>query len=92
MKKNDSKFSRSVEGTTGETKYTDQIATAIVLTAAKDYKKALADGDKFNAHSCENFFMSNWFEMLSNMDGMYLVNSIRKELGFRAIEKRKVCF
>ena len=63
------------------------LANAIIIQAAKDYKTAL----KHNAHNpmeiehnvsikdLERFFCSEWFSVLSAVDGKILMNRIKSE-------------
>ena len=58
---------------------------AIVLQAVDDYRRAL-DGksyDKVPPHKTinevERFFRSNYFRMLTKIDGEYLIYQLRKE-------------
>jgi len=60
------------------------LAVAIVERAIFDYRKALRRlkldtedvfaGDE--AASCEQFFMSDWFKILTNLDGKFVIDSI----------------
>ena len=61
------------------------LANAIILQAVKDYRKALK-GLSLNGESstaviadCERFFRSEWYRQLTNVDGEYLIATIRKE-------------
>ena len=63
------------------------LANAIILQAVKDYRKALR-GFSLNGKSStaviaeyERFFRSEWFRVLTNVDGEYLIINIRKEYG-----------
>ena len=65
----------------------ENLANAIILQAVKDYRKALR-GFSLNGKSstaviaeCERFFRSEWFRVLTNVDGEYLIINIRKEYG-----------
>jgi len=61
------------------------LANAIVELAVKDYRKALKQHylhpDKQECEdevaSLERFFRSGWYEMLTDLDGEYLMNSVR---------------
>lgn len=61
------------------------LANAIIETAVRDYKTALkyhyAHPDKKeyadDVESLERFFRSGWYEMLTDLDGEYLMNGIR---------------
>jgi hypothetical protein len=61
------------------------LANAIVLQAVVDYRKAL-NGNSYNAQpsgkivaKLEKFFHSDWFAILTTVDGDYLIDQIRKE-------------
>ena len=63
------------------------LANAIIIQAADDYRVALRRL-KLNRMSreylqvkedCERFFQSEWFEVLSNVDGNMIMNRIQKE-------------
>jgi len=63
----------------------EQVANAIILQAVKDYRSALGGGT-VNGKSpgdmiaeCERFFLSDWFMVLTNLDGEALKDKIRKE-------------
>ena len=65
----------------------ENLSNAIVLQAVKDYRKALK-GFSLNGKSstavivdCERFFRSDWYRQLTNVDGEYLMTTIRKECG-----------
>lgn len=62
------------------------LANAIVELAVKDYKKALKQHHRFPGNkeyadevaSLERFFRSGWYGMLTNLDGEYLMASVRR--------------
>ncbi len=63
------------------------LANAIIVQAADDYRVSLRRL-KLNRMSrefqmmkeeCERFFQSEWFEVLTNLDGTTIMNRIRKE-------------
>ena len=63
------------------------LANAIIIQAADDYRVALRRL-KLNRMSreyrqvkedCERFFQSEWYEVLSNVDGKMIMNRIQKE-------------
>ena len=68
----------------------EDLSNAIILQAVKDYRSALAGGSVNGRDSktviaeCERFFQSEWFNVLTNADGMIIIANIRKEF-----EKRK---
>lgn len=63
----------------------EEISNAIILQAVEDYREAL----KGNAvgrrpadivlRECENFFLSDWFEALTTVDGDALLRTLRDE-------------
>ena len=61
------------------------LCNAIIEQAAKDYRNALAkirvDGkpSSWVIQDCENFFHSQWFSELTNVDGDYLIRKLREE-------------
>lgn len=72
----------------------EQLADAIVLRACDDYRVAVLDArrrpkDKrqqkrkevaaFEMEKLEHFFRSDWFSLLSDLDGDYLIKEIRKQ-------------
>ncbi len=64
------------------------LADAIILQAVKDYRKALKKLSKFPDHdgaiaekdSCERFFRSNWYGVLTTIDGEMLISKLQKEV------------
>lgn len=63
-------------------KITDQgardLAAAICINAARDYKEALRTDNKAEAARCENFFRSAWFQALSGIiDGERAIQYLR---------------
>ena len=63
----------------------ENLANAIIVQAVKDYRKALS-GVSLNSRpsacvitECERFFRSEWFRELTDVDGEYLIKTIRKE-------------
>jgi len=66
----------------------ENLINAIILQAVKDYRKALK-GFSLNGKpstaviaDCERFFRSEWYRQLTNVDGEYLISTIRKEFDF----------
>lgn len=62
------------------------LANAIVLEAVRDYREALRcyrrNGEENDEmRRCERFFRSAWYEMLTEVDGEYLIEQLRKEAG-----------
>ena len=63
----------------------EDLSNAIILQAVKDYRRALS-GCNVNGRDsksviaeCERFFQSEWFNVLTNVDGMIIIANIRKE-------------
>ena len=64
----------------------ERLAAAIVVQAVKHYKGALrkeargkaTDSTQGTIVSCEHFFKSDWFQMLSDLDGVALMQKVRK--------------
>ena len=67
----------------------ENLANAIILTAAKDYRVALkslksnprnrsAQDEKV---TIERFFRSQWYSALTNVDGEMLIRSLQREVG-----------
>jgi hypothetical protein len=70
-----------------DTCYTN-LANAIIIQAAKDYKKALRRLKKFprdkevrhTKRDCERFFRSGWFERLTDLNGEVLIRKLNEEV------------
>ena len=65
-----------------------ELANAIVLSAVKDYRKALKRLKKFPwdessrimKKECERFFRSGWFAVLTSIDGEVLIEKLKAEV------------
>lgn len=65
----------------------EKLANAIVVQAANDYmtnlrKKKRNPGSASAEHDireCERFFCSDWYQVLTSVDGAYLMDRLRKE-------------
>lgn len=63
------------------------LANAIIVQAADDYRVSLRrlKLNRMNREylqmkkECEDFFLSQWFEVLTNVDGKMIMNRIQKE-------------
>lgn len=55
-----------------------ELAAAIVERAVWDYRNALKYKKKSEIHSLEKFFLSGWFELLSDYDGDEIMRIIRR--------------
>ena len=66
----------------------ENLANAIIISAAKDYRVALrrqmrhpgGQEKKHTVDRLESFFRSAWFGVLTDVDGEYLMARIRKEV------------
>jgi hypothetical protein len=67
-----------------------ELANSIVLTAVEDYRELLKyDIDHFRKNGylvtrkeIEKFFMSEWFTILTHLNGTSVMNRLRKEYGY----------
>ena len=65
------------------------LANAIIIQAAKDYRAALrrqrrnpdSEAARRVISEVERFFRSKWFTCLTEVKGEYLIERIRKEVG-----------
>ena len=68
----------------------ENLASAIVITAAKDYRDALQsltrnknnDKAKRMKEEVERFFNSDWYSVLTDLDGAFLMRKIQEEVGY----------
>ena len=66
----------------------EKLANAIVVQAANDYRAALRKkkGNPRNSemlrnvNEIERFFRSGWYQVLTTVDGEYLMDKIRQEI------------
>lgn len=66
----------------------EQLANAIVLMAAKDYRDALKKLKKRSRYDpakdviaeVERFFHSEWYRELTSVDGNFLIEKLRSEV------------
>lgn len=69
------------------------LADAVIIRAAKDYKRAIRVlkknynpmSDKYisaqkSARECERFFLSEWFGMLTNLDGATILRKLQEDV------------
>lgn len=67
----------------------ENLANAIVLQAVKDWRKAvktLKKRPRYQAakqmkDECERFFLSDWFEELTSVDGSVILRKLKQEAG-----------
>ena len=65
----------------------EKLANAIILSAVKDYriarkklkKRPKNEDAKLMVEDCERFFCSEWFQVLSNIDGKALLERLKEE-------------
>ena len=65
-----------------------ELANAIIVTAAKDYRKALRKQEKdpsnvaarIRIEEVENFFRTAWYRLLTTVDGETLIRQLREEV------------
>ena len=64
----------------------EELANAIIIQAVKDYRAALRDKKKSHQElrehkirECEKFFRSEWFEILTKLNGELLLNRLQEE-------------
>lgn len=66
----------------------ENLANTIVLQAVRDYRTALKslklnpsnESAKIEKENIERFFQSDWYKVLTSVDGEYLIRAIRKEV------------
>lgn len=71
-----------------------QLMAAIVVRAVKDYRKILrktklTDKDKAKKLELEQFFKSDWGEMLSGLDGDFCIKRIEESVVKKKRQKQK---
>lgn len=67
----------------------ENLANAIVLQAVKDWRKAaktLKKRPRYQAakqmrDECERFFLSDWFEELTSVEGRVILRKLKQEAG-----------
>lgn len=65
----------------------EKLANAIIVQASKDYMTNLrkkkrnprSASAEHDIRECERFFRSDWYQVLTSVDGEYLMNRLRKE-------------
>lgn len=66
-------------------------ANAIVVSAVDDWKRSklklskpsLASRQALDtSRSCERFFLSPWFNMLTGLDGKYVLSQLKRNYGY----------
>lgn len=57
----------------------EDLANAIIIQAAKDYRNALRRVQPEKVAVLEKFFSSEWYRALTDVDGSYLIWKIKEE-------------
>lgn len=57
----------------------ENLANAIICSAADDYRKALRYSDEESQKSLEDFFYSGWFNILTDVEPKKLLSMLRDE-------------
>ena len=57
----------------------DALANAIIIQACKDYRRAIESFNIYEMRQIRHFFHSQWFKMLSEVDGDYIIERIERE-------------
>jgi len=55
------------------------LSAAIIERALLDYRTALTEKDEDKIRECERFLRSQWFDLLSDLDGEKLISMMREE-------------
>lgn len=73
----------------------EELANAVILLAVKDWRMAAKTLKRKPDHfialhrqsECERFFRSRWFGKLTRLDGVMLLEELRKEVENRGCER-----
>jgi len=57
----------------------ENLANAIIERAVTDYRIALAKKEEGKAKVLEKFFRSEWYHILTNVDGEFIISRVRSE-------------
>lgn len=63
-----------------------ELANAIIIQAVKDYRRASSPQMR---REIKRFFLSDWFMVLSNVDGKRILKRLEQERGVKKYGKRK---
>lgn len=62
----------------------EDLANAVIIQAVNEYRGLLSGSIKpkpdVNIPKLEKFFKSEWFRVLTNMDGATIMNRVRREI------------
>lgn len=56
------------------------LQAAIIKQAIYDYKRAVTDGNKYQAKSLEKWFTSEWGQMVCAGNGVYILEKAKAEI------------
>lgn len=59
----------------------EELASAIVCEAIKDYDKAICTGNKKKEYEVERFFKSQWFTELCSLDADFIMKEVKRKYG-----------
>ena len=66
----------------------EDLAIAIIAKAADDYRDYLRRGRKRRSKECEQFFKSDFYRILTRVEGRYVIQRIREEIKNELCEGR----
>ncbi len=77
----------------------EELANAIIIKAAHDYREAMKNlwlcprsaCDKHTIIECESFFRSPYFNMLTAIDGVWLMNKLKDEFETKTKKELAKC-
>lgn len=75
----------------------EALANAIIIQAAKDFRAAYKRMKRFpndvrtqdEVRELTKFFFSQWFEMLSDVDGLSLLRKMKEEIDSGIVRKKE---
>lgn len=56
-----------------------ELANAIVVQAAMDYREAFEYQNRREKRNLERFFRSDWYDLLTDLDGEAIIEGVQKE-------------
>ena len=77
----------------------EELANAIIIKAAHDYREAMKNlwlcprsaCDRHTIIECESFFKSPYFNMLTAIDGVWLMNKLKEEFETKTKKELEKC-
>ena len=77
----------------------EELANAIIIKAAHDYREAMKNlwlcprsaCDRHTIIECESFFRSPYFNMLTAVDGVWLMNKLKEEFETKTKKELERC-